>query len=168
MVETIDGKKPQVERAAYLAPTASIVGGVTLEQGVSVWYGAVLRADDSPIVVGQNSNIQDNATLHANDGHAIRIGKGVSVGHNAIVHGATVGDHVIVGMHATILDDAQIGDECIIGAGAVVTERMVVPSGSLVVGVPARVVRALSAEQRKKLRQNAEEYLKLSALYSKG
>ncbi len=167
MIEIIDGVTPQTEKAAFIAPTAVIVGDVRLERGVSVWYGAVLRSDDSPICIGEDSNIQDNATLHANGGCAIRIGREVSVGHNAIVHGATLGDRVIVGMHATVLDHAQVGSDCLIGAGAVVTEGMVIPDGSLVLGVPARVVRPLSSQQLALLRENAEEYRHLSALYTK-
>ena len=166
MIEHINGKLPQVEKAAFIAPSADIMGEVYLEEGASVWYGAVIRADDSPIYIGKNSNIQDNATLHANDGHAIRIGSGVSVGHNAIVHGATVGNDVIVGMHATVLDDAVVVDRCIIGAGALVPGGMVIPAGSLVLGLPAKVVRPLTEEQLEQLHTNADEYLTLSALYT--
>ena len=167
MIEIIDGVIPKTEKAAFLAPNCAIAGDVTLEQGTSVWYSAVLRADDSPIVVGEDSNIQDNATLHANEGYAIHIGREVSVGHNAIVHGATIGDRVIIGMNATVLDGAKIGDDCLIGAGALVTGGTVIPSGSLVMGVPARVVRPLSQEQLAMLRENAQEYIQLSVKYAK-
>ncbi len=168
MFQSVNGASPKVDPTAYIVPNASIVGDVTLEEGTSVWYGAVLRADDTPIYIGKNSNIQDNATLHAGGGHFIRIGEEVSVGHNAIVHGATVGNRVIVGMNAVILDFAEIGDDCLIGAGALVTGKTVIPSGSLVLGVPAKVVRPLTEEELQSLRTNAEEYLELSELYRKG
>lgn len=168
MIQSVNGASPQIDSTAYVVANASIIGDVTLEEGTSVWYGAVLRADDTPIHIGKNSNIQDNATLHAGGGHFIRIGEEVSVGHNAIVHGATIGDRVIVGMNSVILDFAQIGDDCLIGAGALVTGRTVIPSGSLVLGAPAKVVRPLTQEELQSLRDNAAEYLDLSELYRRG
>ena len=165
MIECVNGKRPQVDPSVFVASTATVVGEVTLEEGVSVWYGAVVRSDDNPIYIGANSNIQDNATLHATGGNTIRIGRDVSVGHNAIVHGAILGDRVLVGMHATVLDNAQVGDDCLIGANALVTGGMVIPAGSLVVGVPARVVRKLTDEELLSLRENAEEYRELALRY---
>ena len=129
-----------------------------LGEGASVWYGAVLRADNEPITIGARSNIQDNCVFHVDAGKPVRLGEGVSVGHGAVIHGATIGDHVLVGMSATIMNEAVIGDECLIAAGALVTEGMVIPPRSLVAGVPAKVRRELTDAEIAKLHHNAEIY----------
>ena len=167
MVEIINGVVPDVENAAYIAPNAVVVGDVTLAEGTSVWYGAVIRCDGGcHITIGKNSNIQDNVTLHASDDQNIVIGEDVTVGHNAIVHCCQLGNRVLVGMHATVLDGAKIGDDCLIGAGALVTGGTVIPAGSLVLGAPAKVVRPLTEKQLKSLRLAAQEYVEQAAIYS--
>ena len=147
----------------YLAQNAVVVGDVSLGENVSIWHGAVLRGDSGAIVVGDNSNIQDNCVLH----EKITIGKGVSVGHGAILHGCTIGDDCVIGMGAIILDGAVIGDRCLVGAGALVTGKMNAPAGSLILGNPAKVVKELSAEQIDYIHKDAENYVRLAETYLK-
>jgi carbonic anhydrase/acetyltransferase-like protein (isoleucine patch superfamily) len=154
-----------IHETVFIAPGAVVVGDVTLEEQASVWFTAVLRGDTDPIRVGRRSNIQDGAVLHADPGAPCTIGAGVTVGHRAIVHGATVGDNVVVGMGSIILNRAQIGENSIVAAGALVTEDTVVPPGSLVMGVPAKVRRALSAEEIEGNRWAAEHYVENAKRY---
>ena len=156
------GKTPRDEGAAFVAPSATVQGDVILKPGSTVWYGAVLRADTGRIAIGENSNVQDNAVLHTGPGLDVTVGRGTSVGHGAVVHGCTVGDGCLIGMHATILNGAVIGDGCLIAAGALVPENMQVPAGSLVIGVPGKVVRPVSAAQAAAIKANEEEYLELA------
>jgi carbonic anhydrase/acetyltransferase-like protein (isoleucine patch superfamily) len=152
---------PQVHASAWIAPGARVVGNVHLGEDVGIYYGAVLRAEVASIRVGDRTNIQDNCVLHAGLGHSVEVGAGVTVGHAAIIHGCTVGDDVLIGMGATLLNDCVIGSETIIGAGALVPEGTVVPPGSLVVGAPGRVVRELEEQERSAIRAGAEHYLGL-------
>ena len=132
---------PKVHPSAYIAPTAVLVGDVTIEEGVSIWDGAVLRGDVSHIFVGKNSNIQDNVVVHVSHGVPTVIGENVTVGHLAMVHAATIEDNVIIGIHAVVLDGAVIGEGSVVGAGAVVTPGTKIPPNSLVLGIPAKVVK---------------------------
>lgn len=154
-----EGYKPQVSDSAWLAPGAAILGNVTLGDESSLWYHAVLRADSSAIVVGRRSNVQDGVAVHVDPEYGVTIGDDVSVGHNAVVHGATVEDGCLIGMNATVLNGAVVGAGSLVAAGAVVPQGMVVPPGSLVAGVPARVIRPLSEEERAGLLRNAAVYL---------
>lgn len=162
----VDGRAPQVGAAAFVADNATLAGDVTLAEESSVWYGAVLRADTGRIAIGENSNVQDNAVLHTGPGLDVTVGRGTSVGHGAVVHGCTVGDGCLIGMHATILNGAVIGDGCLIAAGALVPENMQVPAGSLVIGVPGKVVRPVSAAQAAAIKANEEEYLELARAHA--
>ena len=164
---TINGRSPADHGAAFVAENATLAGCVRLAKESSVWYGAVLRADTGCITIGENSNVQDNAVLHTGPGLDVTIGRGVSIGHGAIVHGCTVGDNCLIGMHATILNGAVIGAGSLIAAGALVPEKMVVPAGSLVIGVPGKVVRPVSAAQAAGIKANEEEYLELAKLHAK-
>ena len=150
-----------MNRRTYLAPGAQVVGDVTLGENVGIWYNAVVRGDTGSIFIGDNSNVQDNSTLHTDEGHSIHIGKGVSIGHNAVVHGCTVGDNTVVGMGSIILSGAVVGKNCIIGAGALVTGKMVIPDNSMAFGNPAKVVRQLTEEEVEDNRHNAEHYVDL-------
>ena len=147
----------------YIARGAVIVGAVELGDHCSVWYNAVLRGDINRISVGHHTNIQDNAVLHLEDDLPCIVGNYVTIGHSAIVHACTVGDETLVGMGAIVLDGANIGRECLIGAKALVTQRTEVPDGSLVLGSPAKVVRALTAEERQRLKASAEKYARNAA-----
>lgn len=153
-------RTPSIPDDAFVADGARVIGDVRLSPGASVWYNAVLRADSAPIVIGRDSNVQDNVSVHVDDGHPVNIGAKVSIGHNAVVHGCTIGDGSLVGMGAVILSGAVIGDGCLIAGGAVVLGGTEVPEGSLVAGVPAKVRRALSDEERAELVANADIYLK--------
>src|SRR5580698_9189708 len=152
-------KAPKIGKGAFIAKTATVIGDVTLGAHSSVWFGAVLRGDINRIAVGHHSNIQDNAVLHVADDFPCLIGNWVTVGHSAIVHACTVGDEVLVGMGAIILDGAVIGRQSLIGARALVTQGMKIPAGSLVLGSPAKVVRALSREERAGLKWWAQKYV---------
>jgi carbonic anhydrase/acetyltransferase-like protein (isoleucine patch superfamily) len=148
-----------VHPTAFIAPGAVVVGDVTLEEESSVWFNAVLRGDMDAIRIGPRTNVQDGAVLHADEGVPCTLGAGVTVGHLALVHGATVGDNVLIGMRSVVMNGAVIGENSLIGAGALVKEGMVVPPGSLVVGMPARVARELKPEHIERIRQAAEHYV---------
>ncbi|KAF5998646.1 MULTISPECIES: gamma carbonic anhydrase family protein [Streptomyces] len=162
LIMGIGGKDPQVDPEAFTAPTSVVIGNVTLHAGASVWYGAVLRADFGPIVIGADSNIQDNCTLHVDPGFPITVGERVSVGHNAVLHGATVEDDCLIGMGATVLNGAVIGAGSLVAAQALVPQGMRVPPGSLVAGVPAKVKRPLTEEERQGLTLNGTFYVDLA------
>lgn len=151
----------------FIADTARVFGQVTLGDECSVWYGAVLRGDGDTITIGNRTNIQENAVVHVDPGFATTIGNDCIIGHGAIVHGATLGNNVLVGMHATVLNGAQVGDFCIIGAHALVTEGMKIPDYSIVMGAPGKVVKQLSPEHIAKVTRNAQAYVELSKAYLK-
>ncbi len=151
-------KKPTLGKDVFICKGAVVVGDVTLGDGASIWYNAVLRGDINRIVVGNYSNVQDNAVLHLADEYPCILGNYVTVGHAAIVHGATVADECLIGMGAVVLDGAEIGEQCIIGARALVTPRTKIPPGSMVLGAPAKVARPLTPEERAGLKYWAEKY----------
>lgn len=158
-------QKPDKGKEVFIADTARVFGRVKLGDEVSIWFGAVLRGDGDDILVGSRSNIQDQAVVHVDPGFPAIIGEECIVGHGAIIHGATLSNNVLVGMHATVLNGAKIGEFSIIAAGALVPEGMVVPPYSLVMGVPAKVVRSIQDEQIQKIKRNAETYVQLSKTY---
>jgi len=162
LITGIGGKEPKIDEEAFVAPTATVIGDVTLGAGASVWYGAVLRGDVESIAVGADSNIQDGCVLHADPGFPVSVGERVSVGHNAVVHGATVEDDCLVGMGATVLNGAVIGAGSLVAAQALVPQGMVVPPGSLVAGVPAKVRRELTPEERAGVTLNGTGYVELA------
>jgi carbonic anhydrase/acetyltransferase-like protein (isoleucine patch superfamily) len=157
-LDTFLRKKPVIGKGVYIARGAAVMGDVTLGDGASVWYNAVLRGDINRIVVGDYSNIQDNAVLHLADDFPCIMGRYVTVGHSAIVHACRVGDECLIGMGAIVLDGAEIGAQCIIGARALVTQDVKIPDGSMVLGAPAKVVRPLTPEERSGLKYWAEKY----------
>ncbi len=162
MVKKYNGIEPKTESAAFVAENATVIGDVELEEGTSVWYGAVLRGDEGAIKVGENSNIQDNCTVHSAPGYSVEIGKNVTVGHNAVVHGCKIGDNCMVGMAATVMNGAVIGNNSLVAAGALVTEGKVFPENSLLMGVPAKAVRTLSEEDVEGIKENAAQYVALA------
>ena len=157
--------KPRISESAFVAETACIVGDVRLDDESSVWYNAVLRGDEASITVSRKANVQDGVIVHSDRGEDVLIGEGVTIGHGAIIHGCTIGKYSLIGMGAIILSKAIIGEHCIIGAGAVVKEGDRIPDGSLVVGVPGKVIKQLTPEQMKHIEGNCEEYVKLSKRY---
>jgi len=164
---TLPGRDaPLVAETAWVAPGATLVGAVRVAESASVWYGAVLRADNEPITLGECSNLQDNVSVHVDSGAPVTIGSGVSVGHNAVLHGCTIEDDVLVGMHATVMNHAVIGAGSLVAAGALVTEGTVIPPRSLVAGVPGKVRRELTDDEVAGIRHNADVYLEHLALHS--
>ena len=154
----MDYKLRKTDENVLICPGAAVVGDVTLASGVSVWYNAVLRGDEGPITVGENTNLQDCVIVH----EATAVGRGCTVGHGAILHGCTVGDNTLIGMGATVLNGAKIGSNCIVGAGALVTGKLDAPDGSLILGSPAKVVRPLTEEEIEGNRSSAQDYLRLA------
>jgi len=154
-----EGHAPVLASDAWVAPSADIIGQVALGESSSVWFGVVIRADNTLISVGARSNVQENAMLHSDPGVPLTIGEGCTIGHLAILHGCTIGDNSLVGMGATVLNRAVIGENCLIGANALVTEGKVFEPGSLIVGAPAKAIRKLSEEEIAGLRQSAASYV---------
>ncbi len=155
--------EPVIDESAWIAPNATLIGRVTLRENSSVYYGTVLRGDRAEIVLGAGSNLQDNVTVHCDPGTPAIIGAGVSVGHGAVLHGCIIEDEVLIGMGATVLNRAVIGTGSLVAAGAVILEDTVIPPRSLVAGVPAKVRRELSDEEVARVRQNALNYLEITA-----
>lgn len=162
----IDGSAPTLSEGAWAAPSADLIGDVRLGARASVWFGAVIRADNTPIIIGEDSNIQDGAIGHSDPGSPLTIGARVTVGHQAILHGCTIADDCLIGMGAKILNGAVLESDCLVGAGALITEGKRFASGSLIVGSPARVVRMLTEEEREALRVSAAHYAEKAAHYA--
>lgn len=156
---------PSKDEQVFVADSAKVIGSVVLEAQTSVWFGAVLRGDNDLIRIGAQSNIQDNAVLHTDGGIKLTLGKGVTVGHHAMLHGCEVGDYSLIGIHAVVLNNAKIGKHCIIGANALIPEGMEIPDGSLVVGSPAVIKRQLTDMQKKMLEMSAQHYVQNAQRY---
>jgi carbonic anhydrase/acetyltransferase-like protein (isoleucine patch superfamily) len=155
----LDGIAPRIADSAWVAESAEVMGNVTLAADTSIWFGATLRGDTETITVGQGSNIQDGSVLHADVGKPLVVGENVTVGHMVMLHGCTIGDGSLIGIGAVVLNGAQIGKNCVVGAGALVTEGKSFPEGSLIVGSPAKVARALTPEQLEGLKNSAQHYV---------
>jgi carbonic anhydrase/acetyltransferase-like protein (isoleucine patch superfamily) len=156
---------PTIHPEAIILPRATVTGDVHLEKNANIWFGAVLRGDADRITIGENTNIQDNAVIHADPGDPCTIGNNCVIGHSAIVHGATLENNVLIGMNATVLNKAIIGSGSVIGANALVPQGMVIPPHSLVLGVPAKVVKTLDEEQINSIEKNADEYVLRAKTY---
>ena len=150
---------PQIHPTAWVAENATLVGNIVLEAHASVWYGCVLRSEFEAIVIGEGSNVQDNSVMHTDPGIPLRVGKGVTIGHSAMIHGATLGDGCLIGLHATVLNRSVVGAESLIAAGALVKEGQEIPPGVLAAGVPANVMRELDDAARKGLALSAQHYV---------
>ena len=157
--------RPQVHPSVFVAPGAIVVGNVELHENSSVWFNVSLRGDNDLIVLGEGSNIQEGSVLHTDTGHPLTIGKRVTVGHQAMLHGCTIGDESLIGMQAILLNGSQVGRHCIIGAGALLTGNTVIPEGSMVLGSPAKVVRQLKPEEIEMIRQAAAGYVDRAKLF---
>jgi carbonic anhydrase/acetyltransferase-like protein (isoleucine patch superfamily) len=153
---------PEIDASAYVTPSATVIGRVSLAAGSSVWFGAVLRGDNEAITIGQNSNVQEGAVLHTDPGFPLDVGQNVTIGHQVMLHGCTVGDGSLIGIQAVVMNGARIGRDCLVGAGAVVTEGKCFPDRSLILGSPAKVVRELSDEVLADLRRIAANYVERS------
>lgn len=163
----ISGQRPTIADDAWVAPSADLIGDVHLAELASVWFGAVIRADNTPIKVGARSNIQEGAMLHSDPGVACTVGEDVTVGHHAILHGCTIGDRTLIGMGATILNNAVIGEDCLVGAGALVTEGKTFPAGYLIVGSPAKAIRPLDDMAKAMLKMSAALYASKQREYAR-
>ena len=166
----LDGQGPDLPADGnfFIADTAAVIGKVRLKPGASIWFGAVLRGDNEWIEIGEGANVQDNATCHTDPGFPLVLGKNVTIGHNVIVHGCTVGDGALIGMGSIVMNGAKIGAGSIVGAGSVVTEGKEFPASSLIIGAPARVIRTLDADQVAKAARPAQSYQRNGPRYAKG
>lgn len=168
MIYSLKDKEPKhVGKPGFIAPNATLAGDIELHDDCSVWFNVVIRADNDKVIIGPQSNIQDASVLHIDPGYPLTIGKGVTVGHKAMLHGCTIGDFSLIGINAVVLNGAKIGKHCLIGANALVTENMEISDGSMVVGSPAKVKRALSDAQMKMLEMSAGHYVSNSQRYTK-
>lgn len=169
-VYALDDSSPDIpgDGSTWIAPDADVIGKVSLGTGVGVWFGAVLRGDNEPITVGDGTNIQEHVMIHTDPGYPARIGGGCTIGHRAIIHGCTIGDDTLIGMGAIILNGAVIGANSLVGAGALVTEGKEFPPGSLIVGVPAKVVRSLDEAAISRLKLSAQRYTANAARFARG
>ena len=164
----LDGVAPDVAASAWVADSAQVMGKVALGEGASVWFGVTVRGDTESIRIGAGSNIQDNSVLHADHGLPLVVGEDVTVGHQVMLHGCTIGDGSLIGIGAIVLNGAQIGKHCLVGAGALVTEGKTFPDGSMILGSPAKAVRQLTPEQVQALRQSAVHYRENAERFRKG
>ena len=162
----LDDRRPNVHPSAWVAPSADVIGEAILDEQASLWFGAVVRADNTPIHIGARSNVQDGAVLHSDPGSPLTIGADCTVGHHAVLHGCTIEDGCLIGMGATILNDAVIGAGSLVGAGALVTESKTFPPASLIVGVPAKAIRTLGPDDLEKLRRSALGYAERAGRYA--
>ncbi|MDB5825818.1 MAG: hypothetical protein JWQ73_38 [Variovorax sp.] len=164
----LDGVAPQLAPGAWVADSAEVIGKVVLGENASIWFGAVLRGDNETLTIGRNSNVQDLSVLHTDMGSPLTLGDNVTIGHQVMLHGCTVGDNSLIGIQAVILNKAKIGRNSIVGAGSVVTEGKEFPDNSLILGSPAKVVRTLDDAAAAKLRHGAEHYVDNARRYAKG
>ena len=166
MIYSLGEKTPKVDKDTFVADSAAVIGDVELADGVNIWFGAVLRGDVEKIIIGKNSNIQDNVTVHTDLGIPCVIGENVTVGHNVIIHSCSVGDNTIIGMGSTVLNRTKIGKNCMVGANSLVTHSIPTEDGVLILGSPAKIVRKLSEEEKKHLKDNADHYVENGKLFS--
>lgn len=164
----LDEHTPQIDDSAWLAESADVMGAVSLAAQTSVWFGAVIRGDTETITIGEGSNVQDLAVIHADNGMPVVVGKHVTVGHKVMLHGCTIGDESLIGIGAIVLNGVRIGKNCLVGAGSLVTEGKEFPDGSMILGSPAKVVRQLSPEQIEGLRASARHYINNARRYQAG
>lgn len=157
--------KPKIDPTAFIANGAAIYGNVTIKQEANVWYNATIRSLDDPIIIGEGTNVQDNAVIHTDKGYQVSIGSLVTIGHGAIIHGCSIGDNSLIGMGAIILNGAQIGNNCIIGAGSLITKNTIIPDNSLVLGSPGKIVRQVTEEEIQGSIDNARLYIEERLIY---
>jgi carbonic anhydrase/acetyltransferase-like protein (isoleucine patch superfamily) len=169
-VHELDGVSPELPAGGryWIAASATVIGKVTIGEGVGIWFGAVVRGDNERITIGRDTNVQELCVFHTDMGFPLTIGAGCTVGHRAIVHGCTIGDNVLIGMGAMVMNGAKIGDDCLIAAGALVPEGREIPSGSLVLGIPGKVARPLTGDEIARNRGSAAHYVANWKRYAKG
>ena len=167
MIKEFEGNIPRIDESTYISESVDIIGDVTIEENANIWFGTRLRGDMNKIVVGKNTNIQENTVVHVDKNCPCLIGKDVTIGHGAIIHGCEICDNVLVGMGSIILNNAKIGKNTIIGAGSLITQGKVFPEGVLILGNPAKVVRKLTDDEIKSIRKSSDNYVNLSKKYKK-
>lgn len=160
MIKSYDKIEPKIDESAFIAETADIIGKVTIEKNANIWYNVVIRADEEEIIIGENTNIQDGTVVHIGHDLKTEIGKNVTVGHKALIHGCKIRDNTLIGMGSIVLDGAEIGEYTLLGAGSLVPPGKKIPSGVLALGSPAKVIRELSEEEKKNLTKSAMDYIK--------
>ncbi len=165
MIYSLTGRQPRIDVSAFVAPSADIIGSVVLEENASVWFHVVVRGDNDLITIGADSNVQDGSVLHTDAGIRLTLGRGVTVGHKVTLHGCEVGDYSLIGMNAVILNRAKIGKHCLIGANALITEGKVIPDGSVVMGSPGKIIRAVNDTERLILEGSAAHYVQNAQRY---
>lgn len=158
-------KEPQVAASSFIAPTATLIGAVTIQEDASVWFGAILRADVDQIQIGSGTNVQDGTVIHCDAGYPAIVGREVTIGHSCVIHGCTIGDHSLIGMGSTILNGARLGENCLVGAGSLITEGKEFPAGSVIMGRPAKVVRTATEADLAIIRSGAVHYRENSLRY---
>ncbi len=168
MIYKLDDLRVQLPENYFIADNATVIGNVSVGNDANIWFNAVIRGDWDQIVIGAGTSVQDGAVLHTDPGYPMILGSGVIVGHKAMLHGCTIGDHSLVGMDAVILNGAKIGSYCIVGANALVTQNMVIPDGSMVIGSPAKIKRQLHHEERQALEAQAQRYARNGQRFNKG
>lgn len=160
-------KNPDIDPSAFIAPSADIYGDVSIAENCSIWFHATVRAGAGSVSIGAGTNVQDNCVIHVDRGYSVTVGKNVTIGHSAIVHGCSVGDNTLIGMGAIILNGASVGKNCIVGAGALVTQNMQIPEGSLVYGSPAKIIRSVTEAEITSNLENAAHYVREGQKYAK-
>jgi carbonic anhydrase/acetyltransferase-like protein (isoleucine patch superfamily) len=168
MIYSLDGVNVQFQGQSFVADNATVIGNVSIGRDASIWFNVVIRGDAELITIGDDSNVQDGAVLHTDPGYPMTLGKGVSVGHKAMLHGCTVGDYSLIGINAVVLNGAEIGRHCLIGANALVPENMTIPDGSLVLGSPAKIKRQLTEQQQQGLVFQAQYYVQNGKRFKQG
>ncbi len=165
MIHQFDGQMPSIHKNSFIASSADIIGNVVIGAYSNIWFGAVLRGDMDSMTIGSYTNIQDNSTVHNDDNLSVSIGDYVTIGHNCIIHGCKISSNTLIGMGSTILNGAEIGEYTIVGAGSLVTQGKKIPSGVLCMGVPAKVIRELTIEEKESIKKSAKHYVELSSKY---
>lgn len=165
LIMPYESAAPKIDQSVFLAPNATVVGDVTIGEGASVWFGAVIRGDFQPVVIGKNTNIQDNATIHVMYEYPTTIGEGVIIGHNVIIHAKSIGDHSLIGMGSIIMGNTIIGENVIIGAGSIIERDRKIPPNSIVYGRPAQIIRGLRDDEIEALKESALSYREVAAKY---
>ncbi len=167
MIYQLGDKSPTIPKKCYIAPNATLIGDISIAKNASIWFNVVIRADMEKVTIGENTNVQDGSILHVDEGFPLQLGKNVTIGHKVMLHGCSIDENSLIGMNAVVLNGAKIGKNCLIGANALVTEKMIIPDGHLVLGSPAKIIKALDDNTINDIRASAEHYVENGQRYIK-